>query len=214
MKLPVTIVCLLFPLVIFSQAVTGTILSVQDGDSFNLLTPDSIYRVRLFGIDCPEINQAYGVKAKDFLDRYMSDTVVILKKDIDKYGRTVAEVYYRGSLINLALIKSGLAWHFKKYSSDSTFANAEVYARKIQIGIWSEEKQIAPWDWRSGNYDYSIVSRDSTNKVFICVGKEEANFHMVHFCENLKICKSSIILVTPNEAMGVFFKTKCSMCIK
>ncbi len=213
MKFLVFILFLLLPIVVNCQIAIGVVLSVQDGDSFHLLTPDSIYNVRLYGIDCPEINQHYGEKARDFLSKYMADTVTIMKKDIDKYRRTVAEVYYRDSLINLKLVEIGLAWHYKKYSSDSILALAETSARDHFIGIWSEKYQIAPWDWRSGNFDRTIVQNDSLSKVFICVGREQQNYHHVHYCPELKKCKSSIILTYPLEAIEVYKKTQCPKCI-
>jgi endonuclease YncB( thermonuclease family) len=47
------------------------------------------------------------------------------------------------------MVQKGMAWHFKKYSSDQTFAQAEQFARNQKIGIWSKSNAIAPWDYRS-----------------------------------------------------------------
>ena len=47
------------------------------------------------------------------------------------------------------MIKSGNAWHFKKYSKDEKYAEAEVYAQTKRLGLWSEENTpLAPWDYR------------------------------------------------------------------
>jgi micrococcal nuclease len=52
------------------QAITtinGKIVGVTDGDTVKLLTADfTEIKVRLEGIDCPEKNQAFGQKAKQF----------------------------------------------------------------------------------------------------------------------------------------------------
>lgn len=44
---------------------TGKIVSVSDGDTVTLLTPEKQQvKIRLYGIDCPEKNQAFGQRAK------------------------------------------------------------------------------------------------------------------------------------------------------
>lgn len=41
-----------------------------------------------------------------------------------------------------------MAWHFKKYSTDVTYARLEVQARRKKTGLWQDAHAIAPWDWR------------------------------------------------------------------
>ena len=53
-----------------------------------------------------------------------------------------------GSELGLLMIEAGYAWHFKRYSSDVLLANAEIKARKNQLGLWADETPVAPWDWR------------------------------------------------------------------
>jgi len=42
------------------------------------------------------------------------------------------------------MIKQGMAWHFKKYSSDPLYAQLEVTARKNKIGLWQEADAVTP----------------------------------------------------------------------
>jgi len=46
------------------------------------------------------------------------------------------------------MIKLGMAWHFKKYSSDPLYAQFEITARKNKIGLWQDANAVAPWEWR------------------------------------------------------------------
>jgi len=46
------------------------------------------------------------------------------------------------------LVKAGLAWHYKKYSTNIIYSALEQEARKQRIGLWSEPNPIAPWEWR------------------------------------------------------------------
>ncbi|WP_316755488.1 thermonuclease family protein [Pedobacter aquatilis] len=46
------------------------------------------------------------------------------------------------------MVKLGMAWHFKKYSSDSVYAKLENIARKKKVSLWQDSTAVAPWDWR------------------------------------------------------------------
>jgi endonuclease YncB( thermonuclease family) len=52
-------------------------------------------------------------------------------------------------LINLALVKAGLAWHYVKYAPDNTaLSDAEQHAREMNSGLWSiAHGAIPPWEW-------------------------------------------------------------------
>ncbi|WP_424057806.1 thermonuclease family protein [Pedobacter sp.] len=49
---------------------------------------------------------------------------------------------------NQEMVTLGMAWHFKRYSSDSLYAKLENIARKKKVGLWQDSTAIAPWDWR------------------------------------------------------------------
>jgi len=51
----------------------------------------------LSGIDCPEKKQPFGQKAKQFTSKMVfGETVTILDKGKDRYGRTLGEVMLEG----------------------------------------------------------------------------------------------------------------------
>ncbi|MEN9582310.1 MAG: hypothetical protein RL641_264 [Candidatus Parcubacteria bacterium] len=130
---------------------TYKVIGVHDGDTINVLNNDlQETKIRLEGIDCPELGQPFGMKAKQFVsDLCFNKNVRIDSKGKDRYGRTLAWVYSEsGTCINLMLVENGLAWHFKKYSKDPYLASAELKARKLKINIWTELNPIAPWDFR------------------------------------------------------------------
>ncbi|MCF8247694.1 MAG: thermonuclease family protein [Saprospiraceae bacterium] len=60
-------------------------------------------------------------------------------------------MYVEGQCLNLELVKSGLAWHYKKYSKDEAYADAKDAARTARKGLWQDQKTIAPWDWRKSH---------------------------------------------------------------
>ncbi|MFC0773704.1 thermonuclease family protein [Terrimonas alba] len=128
----------------------GTVVKIVDGDTFDLLTASkTTLRVRMYGIDCPEKKQDFYQSAKNALAAYIFKKNVQLKiTGHDRNRRTIAMVYCNGQNINLAMIKNGFAWHFSKYSSDSSFAKAERQARMARLGLWRKPGHIAPWEFR------------------------------------------------------------------
>jgi micrococcal nuclease len=71
----------------------------------------------------------------------------------DRYGRMVARILVAGKDVSLELVKAGLAWHFKRYSSDPVLAEAEVQARRAKVVLWSMPGAVPPWEWRRGRHN-------------------------------------------------------------
>jgi len=65
----------------------GKVISVTDGDTIKILVDNRQIKVRLAEIDAPEKNQAYGMKAKQFLGNLVFGKDVRVKEiDWDRYG--------------------------------------------------------------------------------------------------------------------------------
>jgi micrococcal nuclease len=139
----------LFTFLTSTQTLTGSVIKIIDGDTFDLLSNGTVYRVRLNGIDCPERKQAYYQEAKDALGALCHQQQVTVKYNSrDRNGRLLGDVYINRRHLNLLLVQQGLAWHFKKYSTDKQLAAAELQARKEKRGLWKEPNAVAPWEWR------------------------------------------------------------------
>ena len=120
-----------------SQTLTGKVVGVMDGDTFKLLTADStLVKVRLANIDCPENKQAFSAKAKEFTsDAIFGKTVTINVLKTDRYKRYISNVIYDDSLsLCHELVKHGMAWHFVRYSKDTTLQLMEDTARAEKVG--------------------------------------------------------------------------------
>lgn len=131
---------------------TAKVVKVTDGDTIDVLTDaKKTIRIRLNGIDAPERGQPFGNNAKQFVSESVGgQTVRIMTHGEDRYERVIGDIYHDGTLINLAMVKAGLAWHYVKYAPDrDDLAGAEQKARADNIGLWAgSHKPIAPWDWR------------------------------------------------------------------
>jgi endonuclease YncB( thermonuclease family) len=100
--------------------------------------------VRLDGVDCPELGQAFGRRAKEPMAALVfGKEVKVAPTAIDQYGRTVARVHVGGIDLSLELVQAGLAWHFTKYNTDPALAAAEGQARRATRGLWVDERSPA-----------------------------------------------------------------------
>ncbi len=130
------------------------VVGIADGDTFTALFADKhTERIRLHGIDCPESGQPFGKAAKQFTSSLIFKKNVLLeKKDIDKYGRTIAIVKLSENMtLQEELLKVGLAWHYTHYDNNQEWSRLENIAKTQQAGLWNDKNPIAPWEWRKQN---------------------------------------------------------------
>ena len=124
-----------------------------DGDTF--VGSKDARVVRLWGIDAPELDQPWGDVSKAALIALTHRRQLNIEPKGDSWGRLVG-VAKRGREIDvgLELIKMGLAWHDLRYAPKAKeYAEAEAEARKAKRGLWSDDKPVAPWDWRKQQND-------------------------------------------------------------
>ena len=131
------------------------VVAVSDGDTITVepLQGGDRAKVRLHGIDAPELRQPYGQAAKIFV----INTVLYKEVDIrptpqgtDRYGRIVAivDVPNYGILQEL-LLEAGLAWVYPAYCKDcSSWEAMQAEARRLRKGLWTDESPVEPWKWR------------------------------------------------------------------
>jgi endonuclease YncB( thermonuclease family) len=138
---------------LFSQTtLTAKVVGIKDGDTVVVL--DSLNNqttLRLAEVDCPEKNQPFGTKAKQFTsDQIYLKTIKYVVTDTDRYGRSIAMIYYDtdNKYLSAEIIKAGMGWHYKRYSTSKELANFEIKARKEKIGLWVDNNPIEPSEWR------------------------------------------------------------------
>jgi endonuclease YncB( thermonuclease family) len=142
---------------------TAKVLQVVDGDTVYVVNKaGKKFKVRLTGIDAPEKNQPYGLASSYKLSELLLNKLVLLKSksmngkpySVDRYKRVLAKVIFDGKDVNLSQVLSGYAWHFKRYQKQQNsldrelYSEAELNAKKNELGLWGEKKPIAPWKWR------------------------------------------------------------------
>jgi endonuclease YncB( thermonuclease family) len=133
-----------------SRKITGRVVSVADGDTITVLDENKTQvKVRLDAIDAPETGQPFGQASKRALsDMVFGRDVVVYRKKLDRWGRTVGHVIVDGVDTNLAMLEAGMAWHYKEYDKNKRLAEAENEARAARRGLWQDRDPMPPWEWR------------------------------------------------------------------
>ncbi|CAL4897261.1 unnamed protein product [Urochloa decumbens] len=107
------------------------------------------YRIRMRGIDAPELEMTYGKESKDALVKLIGGKrVTIHVYGLDQFGRYVGDIYCDNVFVQERMLKSGHAWHFKTYDKRPEFAQWEREARAAHRGLWASDNPEKPWDWR------------------------------------------------------------------
>jgi endonuclease YncB( thermonuclease family) len=130
---------------------SGRVVGVQDGDSITVMRQQESVQVRLHGVDCPELHQAFGEAAKKLTSTLVFGvTVRVRRVTADRYGRMVAVVTLAdGRVLQEELLRAGLAWWFRRYApKEARLARLEEEAREARLGLWVDEDPTPPWLWR------------------------------------------------------------------
>lgn len=153
------------------------VVKVVDGDTMDLDVPDTddpITRVRLWGVDTPEVAHGgepemhFGPQAREFTRRTLDDRTVhvVLNPDRtrDKYGRLLAYLFLEqgGEMFNEKLIEEGLGyadWRFNHPYKDE-FEALERRAQREKVGLWKELRKDQMPDWRQKLEAKPAASRD------------------------------------------------------
>ena len=139
------------PQSIQEKEICGLVGKVVDGDTIVILCLTNTYTIRLADIDAPEKRQQYGLEAKDFVKKLALWKVVTIKyKETDRYGRIIGTVMIgtNGTSVNQELLKNGLAWWYRQYSTNQSMGILEKQAKTSRIGLWASTNNIAPWEYR------------------------------------------------------------------
>jgi endonuclease YncB( thermonuclease family) len=138
-----------------AELLTGTVTSVYDGDTITLHIEAGTKKIRLAGIDAPEIKQPYGIASREALRQdVLNKLVTVDTTKLDKYGRSVGKVLLDGEDINLKQVIRGLAWVYTDYIKELSAEDRELYlaAEKASsddhIGLWWDDQPVAPWAYR------------------------------------------------------------------
>ena len=157
------IICIIFlNTCLFGFAQNTKVARVIDGDTFETTSGE---KVRLIGINAPEISDIFGVESKEYLSKLILDKEIILVTDnlsnnTDRYGRSIRYVNLKGTDINKLMISDGYAIAYLKYRFEKSddYKQEQLNSMKLNRGMWNNSNkssvQIAKSDVIKPNIQY------------------------------------------------------------
>ena len=130
---------------------TARVVAVHDGDTITVKFDGRSEKVRLIGIDSPELHderQAYrdaAYAARSFARSLLGGETVVLEAeprqgDRDRYGRLLRYVILDdGTNVNEVLVRKGYARVFDRFNFalKPQFKAAEAEAKRDKLGVWT-----------------------------------------------------------------------------
>lgn len=129
--------------------------SVFDGDTFAARCSEGEVKVRIFGIDAPEMKQEpWGDRSREALRGLLprSGQITLRVIDHDRYERTVAQVVAGERDLGLEMVRLGQAVVYRQYNHSPDYERAQADAKQTRRGIWAKPGgQQDPATWRRLN---------------------------------------------------------------
>jgi endonuclease YncB( thermonuclease family) len=136
-----------------AEPLSGTVVSVVDGDTLTVFSQGTAHRVRLAGVEAPQEGQRYAESSHDHLVRLARGQAATLEcHETDHYKRKICKVKVQPAScptcghtldVGLAQIIAGAArWCracAKELSEEDRgrYESEEVEARKRRRGLWA-----------------------------------------------------------------------------
>jgi endonuclease YncB( thermonuclease family) len=131
----------------------GRVVGVTDGDTLTIRVDGKNLRVRLEGVDAPELAQPYGKSARRSLaELCRGKDARVVERGKDDEGRVLGSVRCGEVDANVEQVRRGLAWASLRYVPlGSPLYEAEANARLQRVGLWRGKEPVPPWEWRTRN---------------------------------------------------------------
>jgi len=134
---------LLLFLLAFLNAFTQTVKvkRVVDGDTYVLSTGE---KVRMIGIDAPEMSTYFGKDAKKHLKQLIEGETIrieadVMNQDKDKYGRLLRYTFLNNQDINQKMVCDGYAIAYTrfKFNKKTQYIYCQKTATENKQGMWA-----------------------------------------------------------------------------
>src|SRR6185295_15319675 len=137
-----------------ASSLFGKVIEVNSGDMITIFNLNRPVRVRLLGVDAPEMDQAFGDVAKKHLaDLIYNKSVLVEYAGISGDHSLNGRVLLEGADVGAQMIRDGAAWvdpstqHRLSETDREVYQQSEEAARGERRGLWQQENPIAPWEF-------------------------------------------------------------------
>ena len=140
--------------VVDAASLYGKVIEVNSGDVITIFNLNRPVRVKLLGVDAPEMSQEFGDVAKKHLsDLVFNQAVLVNYSGIGPDKSLTGKVLLNDADIGAQMIRDGAAWLDANNSDRLSESDREVYqqselaARSERRGLWQAENPVAPWEF-------------------------------------------------------------------
>jgi endonuclease YncB( thermonuclease family) len=131
-----------------AAALAGRVAKVHDGDTLSLLIDQKRVRVRLAGIDAPEMAQAYGPESQRSLADLCFDREAVAQvQSKRRSGLPLVHIRCDGVDANAEQVNRGMAW-VDRTQAASPLRHLLEEAQRNREGLWDDAAPVAPWVFR------------------------------------------------------------------
>ncbi len=128
---------------------TAVVTRVVDGDTVWVASGDGTLKVRLTGMDAPEICQEGGPQARAALRRrVLGQTVTVVSRHHDDYGRLLARIEFQGEDLGRWMVQQGHAWASGYRNSLGPYAAEQAEAVAGRRGLFASAAPETPRGFR------------------------------------------------------------------
>lgn len=158
-----------------AESFPARVLRVVDGDTLWVMPQHEVQvrraggalersgriKLRIEGIDAPEICQAHGRTAQRFLERWvLQQTVQVHVQGSDRYRRLLVQVQAQdGQDIGAVMVREGHAWSYRTGWTRGIYAAEERAAMREEAGLFADPKARYPRDFRAVHGPCHVVPR-------------------------------------------------------
>jgi endonuclease YncB( thermonuclease family) len=134
--------------------------SIHDGDTLRVRSSKGeVIKVRFACVDAPELKQPMGEEARNHLRSLVNrggNKVKVQAITVDRYGRTVAQLWNNYGLIQSQMAIAGMAYGYDQYKKDCpnwpAIESTQAQAQEAKLGVWKlQGGGQRPWDYRQLN---------------------------------------------------------------
>jgi micrococcal nuclease len=138
-----------------AEPLLGKVTRVSDGDTLWVAVDSKSkpIKLRLQGIDAPEICQQWGKEAQQALNtRLLGQTVSLKILAKDDYQRSLGRITHRGQDIGQWLVRQGHAWSYSYSRRAGLYAADQTQAQAGRLGLWATHvRPVEPRQFRQAN---------------------------------------------------------------
>jgi endonuclease YncB( thermonuclease family) len=129
----------------------GWVTKVVDGDTLHVQPAQGgvTHKLRIKGIDAPEVCQAWGMQSREALARLVwGQRVTVQLNDVDDHGRWLAQVFVNGEDVGARLVAQGHAWSYQFRRDPGPYAFQQQQAAINRLGLFGQPQAMRPREFR------------------------------------------------------------------